>query len=155
MTASAFPSSTIHIPIAIIGTGFAGIGMAIRLQQEGFSEFLLLEQADTFGGTWRDNVYPGAECDVPSHLYSFSFEPNPNWSKAFAPQGEIQRYLLHCAHKHKLSDKTLFQAQVIAASFDDKAGEWQVDLADGRVVKTRLLIAGNGGLSQPILKLQD
>jgi len=91
MSAAQFPERHIFTPIVIVGSGFAGIGTAIRLQQKGFNDFLMLEQASNFGGTWRDNTYPGAECDVPSHLYSFSFEPNPHWSKAFAPQQEIQK----------------------------------------------------------------
>ena len=83
------------------------------------------------------------------HLYSFSFEPNPHWSKAFAPQKEIQKYLLHCAQKHKLTEKILFNAEVVNASFNEAKGEWIVNLADDRVVRCRLLIMGNGGLSKP------
>ncbi|HNL36857.1 MAG TPA: NAD(P)/FAD-dependent oxidoreductase, partial [Agitococcus sp.] len=149
MSAAQFPERHIFTPIVIVGSGFAGIGTAIRLQQKGFNDFLMLEQASNFGGTWRDNTYPGAECDVPSHLYSFSFEPNPHWSKAFAPQQEIQKYLLHCAQKHKLSSKTLFNAEVVNACFNEAKGEWTVTLADGCTVRCRLLIMGNGGLSKP------
>jgi cation diffusion facilitator CzcD-associated flavoprotein CzcO len=75
--------------VVIIGAGFAGLGMAIRLKQAGFHRFLILEKNEDLGGTWRDNHYPGCECDVPSHMYSFSFELNPHWSKMFAPQREI------------------------------------------------------------------
>src|SRR6478736_3793062 len=82
--------------ILIIGTGFAGIAMAIRLKQAGITDFLLLERASDVGGTWRDNTYPGAACDVPSHLYSFSFAPNTEWTRAFAPQREILDYLRKC-----------------------------------------------------------
>ena len=77
---------TQHRRIAIVGTGFSGLGMAIRLKQEGEHDFVLLERAGDIGGTWRDNTYPGCRCDVPSHLYSFSFAPNPNWSSTFSPQ---------------------------------------------------------------------
>ncbi|HNG10886.1 MAG TPA: NAD(P)/FAD-dependent oxidoreductase [Agitococcus sp.] len=149
MSAAQFPERHIFTPIVIVGSGFAGIGTAIRLQQKGFNDFLMLEQANNFGGTWRDNTYPGAECDVPSHLYSFSFEPNPHWSKAFAPQQEIQKYLLHCAQKHKLASKALFNAEVVNACFNEAKGEWTVTLADGCTVRCRLLIMGNGGLSKP------
>ena len=82
-----------HHRIAIVGTGFSGLGMAIRLKQEGEHDFVLLERAGGIGGTWRDNTYPGCRCDVPSHLYSFSFAPNPNWSSTFSPQQEILDYL--------------------------------------------------------------
>src|ERR1700694_1718752 len=82
-----------HFDIAIVGTGFAGLGMAIRLKQKGISDFVVLERAGDVGGTWRDNTYPGCQCDVPSHLYSFSFAPNPNWSRAFSRQPEIWAYL--------------------------------------------------------------
>src|SRR6266540_818633 len=79
--------------IAIVGTGFSGLGMAIRLKQEGIEDFVVFERADDVGGTWRDNTYPGCQCDVPSHLYSFSFAPNPEWSRTFSFQPEIEAYL--------------------------------------------------------------
>ena len=82
----------VHTRALIIGTGFSGLGMAIALQKQGV-DFIILEKADEIGGTWRDNSYPGCACDVPSHLYSFSFEPNPAWSRAFSPQAEIFAYL--------------------------------------------------------------
>src|SRR3954471_19232572 len=88
--------------ILIVGTGFAGLGMGIRLKQAGIHDFTILEQAGGVGGTWRDNHYPGAACDVESHLYSFSFEQNPGWSREFAPQGEILAYLERCADKYGL-----------------------------------------------------
>ena len=88
-----------HHRVAIVGTGFSGLGMAIRLKQQGDDDFVLLERADDIGGTWRDNTYPGCRCDVPSHLYSFSFAPNPNWSSTFSPQPEILDYLRDCAER--------------------------------------------------------
>jgi cation diffusion facilitator CzcD-associated flavoprotein CzcO len=91
---------TQHHRIAIVGTGFSGLGMAIRLRQEGEEDFVLLERAGDIGGTWRDNTYPGCRCDVPSHLYSFSFAPNPNWSSTFSPQSEILDYLKNCAERY-------------------------------------------------------
>src|SRR5690348_11793031 len=85
-TASTNHRSVRHFRIVILGTGFAGLGMAIRLKQRGFSDFLVIERADDLGGTWRDNTYPGCACDIPSHLYSFSFAPNPNWSHQYPLQ---------------------------------------------------------------------
>ncbi len=84
-----------HIHIVILGTGFAGLGMAIRLRQQGEEDFVVLERAGDIGGTWRDNTYPGCACDIPSHLYSFSFALNPNWSRKYSHQREIQDYLRH------------------------------------------------------------
>src|SRR5437899_3161390 len=88
-----------HAGVAILGTGFSGLGMAIRLKQQGYDDFVVLERADDVGGTWRDNTYPGCACDVPSHLYSFSFAPNPLWSRAYSPQSEIWEYLRRCAER--------------------------------------------------------
>ncbi|HNL36602.1 MAG TPA: NAD(P)/FAD-dependent oxidoreductase, partial [Agitococcus sp.] len=88
--------------IIVIGTGFSGLGMGIALKKAGINDFAILEKANDVGGTWRDNHYPGCACDVQSHLYSFSFEPNPNWSRMYAPQPEIKKYLQHCARKYGL-----------------------------------------------------
>ena len=88
---------TARTSVLIIGTGFAGLGMAIRMKQQGMDDFVVLERAGDVGGTWRDNTYPGAACDVPSNLYSFSFAPNPHWSRTFSAQPEIQAYLQGCA----------------------------------------------------------
>jgi cation diffusion facilitator CzcD-associated flavoprotein CzcO len=87
------------VRVLVVGSGFAGLGMAIRLKQAGIDDFVVLERAGEVGGTWRDNTYPGAACDVPSHLYSFSFAPNPNWSRSFSAQREIQSYLSDCAER--------------------------------------------------------
>ena len=89
--------------IIIIGSGFAGLCMAIRLKQAGYDDFVILEKNDDLGGTWRDNTYPGCACDVPSHLYSFSFELNPGWSRMFAPQEEIWEYLRRCVRRYGIS----------------------------------------------------
>ena len=85
------------VDIAIVGSGFSGIGLAVRLRREGIEDFVVLERGDGVGGTWHSNTYPGCACDVPSHLYSFSFAPNPSWSGSFSPQAEIQAYLLRTA----------------------------------------------------------
>ena len=85
------------VRVAIVGSGFAGLGAAVRLKQEGIEDFVVIERAGDVGGTWRDNAYPGCACDVPSHLYSFSFAPNPGWRRSFSPQPEIHDYLRRCA----------------------------------------------------------
>src|SRR5205085_4263814 len=94
------PADTRDFPIVIIGAGFAGIGAAIQLKKAGIHSFRIFERAAEIGGTWRDNTYPGAACDVPSHVYSFSFEQNPEWSRMFAGSKEIQAYLLRCVEKY-------------------------------------------------------
>src|SRR5438046_2157008 len=92
-----------NFPIVIIGTGFSGIAVGVLLKKVGIESFVILEKAGDVGGTWRDNTYPGAACDVPSHLYSFSFEPKADWSQSFSPQEEIQDYLSHCVAKYDLA----------------------------------------------------
>ncbi len=135
--------------IVIIGTGFAGLGMGIRLKQAGIHDFVILEQASSVGGTWRDNHYPGAECDVQSHLYSFSFEPNPGWSKEFAAQKEILGYLERCAEKYDLLPHIKFDTEVVSARFDERAGMWDVATRGGETYRARVLVSGCGGLSKP------
>lgn len=135
----------------IIGAGFGGIGMAHGLKQRGIENFLIVEKADTVGGVWRDNVYPGAACDVPSHLYSFSFAPNPDWSRAFAVQSEIHAYLERCADQFGIREHVLFGTAVLSAAFDEKSDCWTVRLSDGRVLTSRLLISAVGQLSRPAI----
>ena len=137
--------------VIIIGAGFAGIGMAIRLQQAGFSDITILEKASELGGVWRDNSYPGAACDVPSHLYSFSFEPNPRWSHVFAPQAEILEYLIHCADKYDIRRLIRFEVEVTNARYEESANRWQVSLKDGNTLTCRYLITATGQLSRPAL----
>ena len=103
-----------ELPILIIGAGFAGIGTAIRLKQSGIDSFTILERADEIGGTWRDNTYPGAACDVPSHVYSLSFEPNPDWSLRFSESAEIQAYLLGLVEKWGLREHIRFGTEMLA-----------------------------------------
>lgn len=134
----------------IIGSGFAGIGMAIALKKAGLGNFLILEKQSDVGGVWRDNTYPGAACDVPSHLYSFSFEPNPNWSRVFARQAEIHQYLQHCARKHGLLPSIRFGCEVARASFDEGLALWTVNLTSGEVLQARHVVTATGQLSRPV-----
>ncbi|MEC7815920.1 MAG: NAD(P)/FAD-dependent oxidoreductase [Pseudomonadota bacterium] len=116
--------------LAIIGTGFSGLGMAIKLKEAGFHDFVILEKNDDIGGTWHENQYPGCACDVQSALYSFSFEQNPNWSRMFAQQPEIKAYLKHCAEKHGLLDHIRFNTHVAGAHWDQQNGRWALDTCD-------------------------
>lgn len=133
----------------VIGAGFAGIGMAIALRKAGIHDFLILEKGHDVGGVWRDNTYPGAACDVPSHLYSFSFETSPDWGRVFAPQAEILEYLRHCARKYELLQHVRFGSKVATADYDEVASLWRITLADGRLHTSRMLISGTGQLSRP------
>lgn len=135
--------------VLIIGAGFAGVGLAIQLKQRGIDDFLILEKAAAVGGTWRDNHYPGAACDVPSHLYSFSFEPKTDWTRKFAPQAEIFAYIQHCVDKHGLAAKIRCNSEVASAEFDQASGLWQVQGADGSRYVTRALVSACGQLNQP------
>jgi len=138
-----------ELPIVIIGSGFSGLGMGILLKQAGIHSFTILEKGDDVGGTWRENVYPGAACDVPSHLYSYSFEPNPAWSRAFSPQPEILDYLRRCAKKYGISPHIRFHAEVERAVFDDATATWTVHTKDGGSLRARALVVGNGALHIP------
>ena len=137
--------------IIIVGTGFGGLGMAIHLKKAGIHSFEILEKGDDVGGVWRENTYPGAACDVPSHSYSFSFEINPNWSRAYSPQPEILDYLRHCARKYDLLRHIRFGAEVETARFDDEAQRWLVKTTDGKERTADVFIAACGQLSQPII----
>lgn len=137
------------LPIAIIGSGFGGIGMAIRLKQSGVDSFVMFERADEVGGTWRDNTYPGAACDVPSHAYSLSFEPNPNWSRRFSPSGEIEAYLLGLVEKWQLRAHLRFGTAIVAARFDEDSGTWTLQTSRGESVTARVVICAVGGLVDP------
>ena len=140
-----------NLDAIIIGTGFAGLGMAIALKQQGIENFVILEKTQDVGGVWRDNSYPGAACDVPSHLYSFSFEPNPDWSRVFATQGEIHSYLQHCARKYGLLPHVRFGVEMRQAEFDERHSRWTVTTADGQQFTAKLLITATGQLSRPVL----
>jgi cation diffusion facilitator CzcD-associated flavoprotein CzcO len=135
--------------IVIIGTGFGGIGMAIALRRAGFTEFVLLEKASDVGGTWRDNQYPGCACDVPSPLYSFSFELNPSWSRLFAPQPEIWDYLRQCAAKYGITDHVRFGSRVESVDWDDDARLWTVRTAGGDRYIANAVVSGAGALHIP------
>jgi cation diffusion facilitator CzcD-associated flavoprotein CzcO len=134
------------IDTAIIGAGFAGICAAIHLKKEGRS-FLVLEKDDGVGGTWRANHYPGCACDVPSHLYSFSFAPNPGWTRWYAPQSEILEYLERVTDEYGLRPQMRLKKELSRAEWD--GGAWQLQFTDGEQLRARWLVLGVGALSRP------
>ncbi|MDQ3037418.1 MAG: NAD(P)/FAD-dependent oxidoreductase [Myxococcota bacterium] len=142
-------STSIDVEVAIVGSGFSGLAMGIQLKKAGIESFRILEKAQDVGGTWRENTYPGAACDIPSHLYSFSFEPNPSWSRSYSPQPEILEYLRHCARKYGMLPHIQFGAEVIGAEHDVASGTWLVRTRDGATLRARALVLGNGGLHVP------
>jgi len=144
------PLTRERVRVAIVGTGFAGLGMAIRLRQQGEEDFVVLERAGDIGGTWRDNTYPGCRCDVPSHLYSFSFAPNPNWSSTFSPQSEILDYLRDCAERFGVIQHVRFNTEVEGAAWDEHDGVWRIETSNGPI-SANFLVAAQGPLSEPSL----
>lgn len=140
-----------HFRIVIVGAGFGGLGMAIQLRQRGEQDLLILEKQDRPGGVWHDNTYPGAACDIPSHLYSFSFEPNFDWSRRYPPQREIQAYLEHCADKYDVRRHTRFNTELARASFDTSTGRWHLLTAGGARLSADILITATGQLNRPAI----
>jgi cation diffusion facilitator CzcD-associated flavoprotein CzcO len=137
-----------EVDVAIIGSGFGGLGMAIRLKQAGEEDFAVFEKGDDVGGTWWFNTYPGCQCDVPSHLYSFSFALNPDWSRTYSKQAEIQAYLRDCAQRYDVMRHIRFGTDVQGAAWDDDLQRWRMETTDGEVL-ARVLVAGFGPLSEP------
>ena len=135
--------------VLIIGTGFSGLGMAIQLLNSGRDDFVIVEKAHDVGGTWRDNTYPGCECDIQSHMYSFSYEQNPNWSKHFSQQPEIWEYLKDVANRHRLYDKVHFGVEVSGAEWNEATNTWSVRSTDGDEYEARVVASGIGGLHIP------
>jgi cation diffusion facilitator CzcD-associated flavoprotein CzcO len=135
--------------IAIIGAGFAGLGAAIRLKQSGENSFVVFERANEVGGTWRDNTYPGCGCDVASPLYSFSFEPNPNWTRRFSKQPEILQYLKDCVKRNNLESHIQFNTEIFGIFFHEKEGFYTITDAQGNQMTARMIIVGLGPLNRP------
>ncbi|WP_320671580.1 flavin-containing monooxygenase [Patulibacter defluvii] len=139
-----------RVRVAIVGSGFSGLAVGIRLLQEGERDFVILERAGDIGGTWRDNAYPGCACDVPSHLYSFSFAPNPNWSNTFSPQREIWEYQRDVAARFGVNPYVRTNAAVQEARWDEDAQRWIVTTERG-TVSAQVLISGTGPLCEPLI----
>jgi cation diffusion facilitator CzcD-associated flavoprotein CzcO len=135
--------------VVIVGTGFSGLGMAIQLRKEGREDFVILEKADDVGGTWRDNTYPGCACDIPSHMYSFSFEQNAGWSRAYSSQPEIWAYMRQVAEKYDLRRFIRFGQEMSGARWDEEEGRWHIASKSGEEFVSRFLVAGIGALHLP------
>lgn len=135
--------------IVIIGTGFSGMGMAMKLRAAGRDDFVVLEKAHDVGGTWRDNTYPGCECDIPSHMYSFSYELNADWSKSFSAQPEIYDYMRTVADEQGIRPYIDFGVEVTGATWDESRQRWTVRTASGDDYEARFVVAGVGGLHIP------
>ncbi len=137
-----------HVHVAVAGSGFGGLGTAIRLKQQGIDDFLVFERAGDLGGTLRDNSYPGCTCDVPSHLYSFSFALNPRWSRSFSPQPEIWEYLRRCAVRFGVLPHLRFDHEVRAARWDDAYRRWHIETSHGEFTAD-VFVAATRPLSEP------
>ncbi|WP_172384314.1 NAD(P)/FAD-dependent oxidoreductase [Streptomyces sp. MNP-20] len=135
--------------VAVIGAGFAGLCMAMRLTRAGVTSFTVYEKADDLGGVWRDNTYPGAGCDIPSQLYSYSFAPREDWSRAYPGQAELLRYLHDCADAHGLRPRIRFGTEIVAASYDETHRRWELRTAAGRAHRARVLVTAVGQLNRP------
>lgn len=149
MSSAPATAASTDFPIAILGAGFAGIGTAIQLKKKGIRDFTIFERGGEVGGTWRDNTYPGAACDVPSHVYSFSFEPNPDWSRAFAESGEIQAYLLRLVEKWGLRSQLRLNTEIVEARWEEATGHWVLTTTRDERVFARAVVSGVGGLVDP------
>ncbi|MFE9401943.1 flavin-containing monooxygenase [Streptomyces sp. NPDC006530] len=138
-----------HVRVAVIGSGFGGLGAAVRLRREGITDFVVLERAGSVGGTWRDNSYPGCACDVPSHLYSFSFAPNPDWPRTFSGQEHIRAYLDHVADTFRLRPHIRLDHEVTMMRWDAERLWWEIDVANGTTLTADVVVSATGPLSDP------
>src|ERR1044072_801801 len=136
------------VSVAIVGAGFGGIAAAVKLKQQGQDDIVVLERGDRIGGVWRANVYPGIACDVPSHLYSLSFAPNPDCSKRCAPGSEIRAYLQGVADRFGVTPLIRFNSDVERAAFDEETGRWRLEVANGEDVDAEVLITACGQLTR-------
>ncbi|MFE2406939.1 flavin-containing monooxygenase [Kitasatospora sp. NPDC059408] len=137
-----------HVRVAVVGAGFGGLGAAVRLRRAGITDFVVLERADSVGGTWRDNSYPGCACDVPSHLYSFSFAPNPEWPRSFSGQPDIRAYLEKVATVFRLRPHLRFNAEVLEARWEGEHTRWRITTTAGTWTADAI-VSASGPLADP------
>ncbi|MEU6005954.1 NAD(P)/FAD-dependent oxidoreductase [Streptomyces sp. NPDC047453] len=137
-----------HLRVAVIGSGFGGLGAAVRLRREGITDFVVLERAGGVGGTWRDNSYPGCACDVPSHLYSFSFAPNPDWPRTFSGQEHIRAYLEHVTDVFGLRPHLRLNSEVTRMTWDAEKLRWDIETTSGNL-SADVVVGATGPLSEP------
>jgi cation diffusion facilitator CzcD-associated flavoprotein CzcO len=149
MNAPTQTPSVCHVEVAIAGAGFGGLCMAIKLKEAGIHDFVILEKAKEVGGAWRDNQYPGAACDVQSHMYSYSFAPKTNWSKRYAPWSEIQDYILDCTEKYGLRPHIHCNQEVVSAVFNEGTGRWVIKTAGGETIMAHHWVLASGPLHVP------
>lgn len=143
-----------HLPIAIIGAGFGGIGLAIKLREAGIDDFTIFERAKGLGGTWRDNTYPGCACDVASNLYSYSFAQNPEWSRIYSPQAEILAYLKKVARDSNVERSIRYGHELLEARWDENRRHWQLKTSSGEFTAD-IVVTAVGALGEPFVpKLQ-
>ena len=135
--------------VAILGAGFGGLCMAIKLLEAGHDEFMIFEKASSAGGTWRDNTYPGCACDIPSHLYSYSFAQRSGWSRRYAPQAEILAYIQDVARRHHLDERISYDTPITSLVWDDAERFWRLSTGDGRHFTARAVVSAVGGLHLP------
>ncbi len=147
-TTTTGPARDEQVEVAIIGSGFSGLAMARRLRKDGVEDFVILEKAGDVGGTWRDNDYPGCACDVPSHVYSFSFAPNPEWSTTYSPQPEILAYIRKVAEREGLLPHVRLGCEVAEATWEAGDQRWRLETSAG-TIRARVLLAAPGPLSEP------
>jgi len=139
------------LTVAIIGAGFSGIGMGIALKRAGIDDFIIFEKTDGLSGTWHDNIYPGAGCDVPSHLYCYSHSPNPDWSHVYSRQGEIKTYVEDCARHYGVIGNVRLKTAITKMHYDDDAGHWVLYTEAGEKVCARFVVRATGPLSVPLI----
>lgn len=139
------------VDVAIIGAGFAGLAAAVRLKEQGNKSFVIVERASEVGGTWRENIYPGCACDIPSHLYSFSFAPNSDWSRTYATQPEILGYLKQVVDHYQLASSIRFNTEILRMEFSTATGRWTLTGRDGSSMTARVLILAVGPLNRPAI----
>ncbi|MBX9930589.1 MAG: NAD(P)/FAD-dependent oxidoreductase [Methylobacterium sp.] len=137
------------VTVAIVGAGFGGLCLAMKLKAAGIHDFVVIDKNPEVGGTWFENAYPGAACDIDSYLYSYSFLPTPAWTRKFAGQAEIQRYLAACARDQGLLSHVRFGTEIVSAVFDATAGRWRLSTGEGEIIEARILAPACGQLNRP------